>query len=57
VISEVRTSGAQSVLITPGIMGFNNDNPRTTTIYLAVTNRTTAATTITVTLTALKIGE
>jgi len=57
VISEVRTSGAQSVLITPGIMGFNNDNPRTTTIYLAVTNRTTAAASITVTLTALKIGE
>ena len=57
VISEVRTSGAQSILISPGIMGFNNDNPRTDTIYLAVTNRSGAATTITVTLTALQIGE
>jgi hypothetical protein len=57
VISEVRTSGAQSILITPGIMGFNNDSPRTDTIYLAVTNRSGAATTITVTLTALQIGE
>ena len=57
VISEVRTSGAQSILISPGIMGFNNDNPRTDNIYLAVTNRSGAATTITVTLTALQIGE
>ena len=57
VISEVRTSGAESILISPGIMGFNNDNPRTDSIYLAVTNRSGAATTITVTLTALQIGE
>ena len=59
VISEVRTSGAQSILISPGIMGFNNDSPRTDTIYLAVTNRSGVATptTITVTLTALQIGE
>ena len=57
VISEVRTTGAESILISPGIMGFNNDSPRTDTIYLAVTNRSGAATTITVTLTALQIGE
>jgi len=57
VIAEVRTSGSESVLISPGIMGFNNDNPRTDNIYLAVTNRSGAATTITVTLTALQIGE
>ena len=57
VIAEVRTSGAESILISPGIMGFNNDNPRTDNIYLAVTNRSGAATTITVTLTALQIGE
>ena len=57
VIAEVRTSGAESILITPGIMGFNNDNPRTDNIYLAVTNRSGSATTITVTLTALQIGE
>ena len=57
VIAEVRTSGAESILISPGIMGYNNDNPRTDNIYLAVTNRSGAATTITVTLTALQIGE
>lgn len=57
VIAEVRTTGAESVLISPGIMGFNNDNPRTNTIYLSVTNRSGSATTVTVTLTALQIGE
>ena len=58
VIAEVRTDGVtNTVLISPGILGFNNDSPRTTTIYLSVTNRSTSSTPITVTLTALKIGE
>jgi hypothetical protein len=58
VIAEIRTDGIDNnVLITPGILGFNNDSPRTTTIYLSVTNRSAASTAITVTLTALKIGE
>lgn len=57
VIAEVRTTSAESILITPGIMGFNNDSPRTTTIYLSVTNRSGSASTVTITLTALQIGE
>lgn len=58
VISEIRTDGVtNTILISPGILGFNNDSPRTTTIYLSVTNRSTSSTPITVTLTALKIGE
>ena len=58
VIAEVRTDGVNNMLlISPGIMGFNNDSPRTTTIYASVTNRSISSTTITVTLTALKIGE
>jgi hypothetical protein len=58
VIAEIRTDGIDNnVLITPGILGFNNDSPRTTTIYLSVTNRSATSTPITVTLTALKIGE
>lgn len=58
VIAEVRTDGVtNTILISPGILGFNNDSPRTTTIYLSVTNRSTSSTPITVTLTALKIGE
>ena len=59
VVAEVRTSGSnQSVLITPGVMGFNNDSPtRTTTMYLSVVNRSNVTTAIDITLTALKIGE
>ena len=57
VIAEVRTSGSESILTSPGIMGFNNDNPRTDNIYLSVTNRSGNPTPITVTLTALQIGE
>ena len=58
VIAEVRTYGLnQSVLVTPGVMGFNNDNPRTTTMYLSVVNRSNVTTAINITLTALKIGE
>tara|TARA_B100000579_G_scaffold137309_2_gene111427 strand:+ start:21697 stop:24372 length:2676 start_codon:yes stop_codon:yes gene_type:complete len=58
VIAEVRTSGSnQSVLVTPGVMGFNNDNPRTTTMYISVVNRSNTSSAIDITLTALKIGE
>ena len=58
VIAEVLTSTEnEEVLITPGIMGFNNDNPRVNKIYLAINNRTGSATAVTVTLTVLKIGE
>jgi len=59
VIAEVLTTSAnQDVLITPGVMGFNNDSPNpTTNIYLAINNRSGSATAVTVTLTVLKIGE
>ena len=56
-IAEVRTSGAQTVLVTPGAFGFNNDNPRTNNIYLSVVNRSGSPQAITVTLTAIQIGE
>ena len=55
-IAEARTSGG-TVLVTPGAMGFNNDNPRTNTIYLGVTNRSGGPQQIQVTLTAIQIGE
>ena len=59
VIAEVRTSANdQAVLITPGVMGFNNDSPtRTENIYVSINNRSGSAATIQVTLTVLKIGE
>ena len=46
-------------LVSPGVLGFNNDNPRTNTIYLAINNYgvQTPNQVISVTLTLLKIGE
>jgi len=55
VITEVITTGAQTVLITPGVIGFNNDSTPNTNIYLSVTNRSGSATPITVTLTAIRL--
>jgi len=55
VITEVRTTGAQTVLITPGVIGFNNDSTPNTNIYLSVTNRSGSTTPITVTLTAIRL--
>ena len=58
VIAEVLTTSAdQEVLITPGVMGFNNDSSPSTNIYLAINNRSGSAAAVTVTLTVLKIGE
>ena len=58
VVCEVRTTGAnQSVLTIPGVQGCNNDDPRTDQIYLSVTNRSNSTTAITVTLTAVQIGD
>ena len=47
------------ILISPGVLGFNNDDPRTNTIYVAITNYgvQTQNQVISVTLTLLKIGE
>lgn len=54
IITEIRTiNDNDTVLITPGVLGFNNDNPRTNIIYLSVTNRSVSPTPITVTLTIL----
>ena len=54
VIAETR--GSSSVLISPGVIGFNNDSPSATdTIYTSVTNRSGNTQTITVTLTAIRL--
>ena len=57
VIAEVRTTGAETIQITPGVIGFNFDSTPTTDIYVSVTNRTglASSTSITVTLTAIKL--
>jgi hypothetical protein len=55
VIAEVVTSGAQTKLITPATIGFNNDNPVSTTIYAKVVNKSGGAADITTTLTILQL--
>lgn len=56
VIAEViTTSTALSQLITPGVLGFNNDTTSTSTIYLAVTNKDSLSRVITVDLTILQL--
>ena len=55
VIAEVITSGISTELITPGSMGFNNDDPPTSNVYLAVTNKGTSTQAITVTLNYLPL--
>jgi len=55
VIAEVITSGNQTVLITPGVFGFNNDDTPATTIYAAVTNLSGSPAAISVTLKLLQL--
>ena len=55
VVAEVITTGAQTILISPGTLGFNNETSPVTEIYAAVTNKTGGTATITVTLTILTI--
>tara|TARA_R100000005_G_C4938933_1_gene164411 strand:+ start:190 stop:927 length:738 start_codon:yes stop_codon:yes gene_type:complete len=55
VIAEVITSGAQTKLITPATIGFNDDNPVSTTIYAKAVNKSGSTQNITVTLTILQL--
>lgn len=55
VIAEVTTTGAQTVLMTPTVMGFNNDTTPGATIYAKVVNKSGSTQAITVTLTLLQL--
>lgn len=59
VIAEVITTGPgeQTVLMTPSVMGFNNENPVTGVIPVAVTNKGTGLATIQITLTLIKLED
>jgi len=51
VVAEVITTGiSTTALMTPGVVGFNNDTPASTNVYLAVTNKGATTQTIDVTL-------
>lgn len=55
VIADVVTTGAETVVISPAVCGFNDEASPTTNIPMAIANRTLAAADISVTLTILKI--
>ena len=56
VIAEVLTStaGASTFLMSPGVIGWNNDATPSTTVYAKVTNKDSSARAITVTLTLIQ---
>lgn len=51
VIAEVVTTGATAQLISPATIGFNDDTPPATAIYVTVSNQSGSSAAITVTLT------
>ena len=53
VIAEAITTGAQTIKLSPGTIGFSDESPATTAIPIKVTNLSGGTTTITVTLTLL----
>ena len=55
VIAEIITTGAQTILLTPGVLGFNNESSPTTSIPATVTNRSGTTTAITVTVTLVQL--
>ena len=58
-IAEVRTetAGISTFLMTPGVIGWNNDVSVGSTVYAAVTNNESSAATITVTLSVVKMED
>ena len=56
VVAEVITTGISTIaLMTPSIIGFNNDSPPNTNVYLSITNKGTSAQPIVVNLTYLSL--
>lgn len=55
VITEVITTGAQTINLAPGIIGFSNEATPSTDISVAVTNKSGSSANITVTLTLIQL--
>jgi len=55
VIAEVITTGASTILISPGAFGFNNEGLPTTNIPVRVTNKSGSTTDVTVTLVVVQL--
>lgn len=55
VIAEVITGGAETQIITPGTIGWNNDSPPADIAYLKIVNKHGSSANMTVTLTYVKL--
>jgi len=55
VVAEVITTGAQTVIVAPGVIGFNNEGTPTTNIPMRVFNDSGGAATVTVTVDVLTL--
>jgi hypothetical protein len=55
IVETINTSGSLSQVITPGVIGFNDDFIPVDTVYLSVTNNDAVTRTVTVTLTLLQL--
>ena len=55
VIAEVITTGAATIVMSPGVIGFNDEALATSAIALSVTNKSGSSSVVTVTLTILQI--
>jgi len=55
VLAEIITTGAETQVLTPAVIGFNDEATPVNTIYLKVVNRSGSTGTVTVDLTALKL--
>ena len=54
VIAEVITTGAETITLSPGVIGYNNEDPVTNIIPIYVTNKTGSPQTTVVTLTVVQ---
>jgi hypothetical protein len=59
VIAEVRSTsaGVSTFLMSPGVIGWNNDSPTASTIYARVTNNESSSSAITLDLTVVKLED
>tara|TARA_Y200000002_G_scaffold258909_1_gene214689 strand:+ start:247 stop:3111 length:2865 start_codon:yes stop_codon:yes gene_type:complete len=57
VVAEIITTGADTVLMSPFVGGFNNESSPTTDIPIRVTNLSGGSTTFTITLTLLRLED
>ena len=56
-VAEVASSGLSTIRITPFVIGFNDDNPVTNTIYISIKNLSGITTNVSFDLTILKLEE